>query len=318
MLTLPLDRPVADFLTSKAITLPDHFTIDQALAFLRANPTDASVIYFYVLDDQRRLVGVLPARRLLLAPGTTPIREQMTKSLITVRGDDTLFDAMELFAMHRLLALPVVDAQGRFLGILDYSLYTEEVFDLAENRQLNEVFQLIGVRFTQARQGGPWRGYQLRMPWLLCNITGGIICAALGSLFARTLQQVVVVSLFIPVILTLAESVAVQSMTLAIESGMGRRGGFRREGATAVLLGLTCGVIVAAAALLWRQPPRIPLVIGGSILCVMLLAALLGRIVPAVVHALKLNPTVASGPVTLAIVDIVTISVYLSAATVSW
>ena len=320
---LPLDRPVVSFVSTKAVTLPDHYTVDESLHFLRTHPTDASVIYFYVIDAERRLVGVLPARRLLLSPGTSPICDLMTKSLITLRSTDTLLDAMELFAMHRLLALPVLDADRRFLGILDYSLYTEEVFDLAENRQLNEVFQLIGVRFSQAQHGHPLRGYRMRMPWLLCNVAGGLACAIIGSFFEHTLQQIVILSLFIPIILTLAESVSVQSMTLAIESAgarttaTARRRHILQEALTALLLGMTAGLIVALVSLFWRaQPAAAPLVIGGAILTTMLLAALLGRLVPAVIHRLKLNPTVASGPVTLAAVDIMTISLYLSAATV--
>jgi magnesium transporter len=318
---ISLDRPVADFYSPKAVTLPDHFTVDESLAFLRANPTDAPVIYFYVLDPARKLVGVLPARRLLLAPGVTPIRTLMTTSLVTVRSTDTLFDAMELFAMHRLLALPVLDRAGGFMGILDYSLYTEEVFDLAENRQLNEVFQLIGVRYSQAQHGHPFRGFKLRMPWLLCNIAGGLACAVIGSIFEHTLAKVVVLSLFIPIVLTLAESVAVQSMTLAIESAGARASsatrlkGIFREIATALLLGVTAGLLVAGVSLFWRQGAYVPLIIGSAIAATMVLASLLGRIVPGMIYRLKLNPTVASGPVTLAFVDVVTVTVYLSAGT---
>ena len=323
---LPLDRPVGDFVSSQAVTLPDHFTVDDALASLRPHPPDAPVIYFYVLNPERQLVGVLPARRLLLSPGSSPIRSLMTTSLITLRATDTLFDAMELFAMHRLLALPVLDADRRFAGILDYSLYTEEVFDLAENRQLNEVFQLIGVRLSHAQHGHPLRGFRVRMPWLLCNILGGLACAVIGSCFEHTLQQIVILSLFIPIILTLAESVAVQSMTLAIESvspansraaGSSSRAlaALLREAATALLLGATSGVLVALVSLIWKQPWRIPLLLGAAIAGTMFLASLLGRLIPSLIHRLHLNPTVASGPVTLAAVDVVTVTLYLSAAT---
>jgi magnesium transporter len=320
---LPLDRCVADFISTKAITLPDHYTVDESLRYLRKHPTDAPVIYFYVINEHRQLVGVLPARRLLLSPGDTPIRTQMTTTLITLRATDTLMDAMELFAMHRLLALPVLDADNRFMGLLDYSLYTDEVFDIAENRQLNEVFQLIGVRFSQAQHGHPIKGFKMRMPWLLCNIAGGLVCAAIGARFEHALAQVVIFSLFIPVILTLAESVSVQSMTLAIESTgsrttvEARRKAIMQEAATAVMLGLVSGGIVAIVSLFWKSRFYVPIVIGGSICVAMLLAALLGRFVPSLIHRLKLNPTLASGPVTLALVDIVTITLYLTGASLA-
>jgi magnesium transporter len=161
------------------------------------------------------------------------------------------------------------------------------------------------------------------MPWLFCNIAGGLACAAIGSVFEHTLAQVVVLSLFIPVILTLAESVSVQSMTLAIEAAgksttvEARRKAILQETATAILLGFTAGGIVGIVSLFWRANFLVPLVIGASITGTMLIAALLGRAIPSLIHKLKLNPTLASGPVTLATVDIVTVTVYLLGATLA-
>jgi magnesium transporter len=326
---LPLDRPVTDFLSDAAFTLHEHLSIDEALATLRASqpPVGSAggqpqqqVIYFYVINAADQLVGILPARHLVLSPGNTKIADIMTRSVITMNARETLFDALELFAMHRLLAIPVVDARQKFLGIVDVSLYTEEVFNLAQNRQLNEVFQLIGVHLEQQRHASAWLGFRLRMPWLLANITGGLVCAALGSFFEATVQQVVLLALFTPLILTLAESVAVQSMTLAIEQA-GVRGKETllglvwRELRTALLLGLCSGLIVGLVSLFWGGAVLPKLVIGGSVAAVMLLAAALGQLVPRAIHGLKLNPRIASGPITLALVDIVTVTVYLSAAT---
>src|SRR4051812_21639639 len=214
-----LDRPVSEFLSTAAFTLPENLTMDEALARLRGrgNATAKSqVAYFYVLNEKDQLAGVLPARKLLMSPGSAKVGDVMLKEIVALRSTEKLADALELFAMHRLLAIPVVDVEDRFLGIVELSLYTDEVFDLAQNRQLNEVFQLVGLHLEQHKQGTPWRGFRLRMPWLLANITGGLICAALGSFFEKTVEHVVLIALFIPLILTLAESIAVQSMTLAV------------------------------------------------------------------------------------------------------
>ena len=90
------------------------------------------------------------------------------------------------FAIYRLLAIPVVDEEKRLLGIVEVTSYTDEVFDLAQNQQLNEVFQLIGLRLEQHKQGSPCcAGFWLRMPWLVSNITGGLVCAAAWGRFLR-------------------------------------------------------------------------------------------------------------------------------------
>jgi magnesium transporter len=335
MATVPaLDRPVTEFLASASFTLRDNLTIDEALAALRAGPRAGTptprggggvasgpspVAYFYIVNEAGELVGVLPTRRLILAPGGSRIADLMTRDLIVLSDRETLFDALELFAMHRLLALPVVDARRRFLGIVEVSLYADEVFDLAEHRQLNEVFQLAGLRLEQHKRGGVLAGFKLRMPWLLANVTGGLVCAALGSLFAAAVEKTVLIALFIPLILTLAESISVQSMTLAIEEAAMRRhvpGQTRKESLTALLLGVGAGLIVGLMALVWAGPPHATLLIGGAVAATMFLAAMLGRAVPQIIHLLKLNPRIASGPITLAIVDVVTITLYLSAATV--
>ncbi len=328
-----LDRPVTEFLAPAVFTLRDHLTIDEALTALRAGPRTGTpaagggggvtagpspVAYFYIVNAQDQLVGVLPTRRLILSPGNARLADLMTRDLIVLSERETLFDALELFAVHRLLALPVVDAQRHFRGVVELSLYTDEVFDLAQQRQLNEVFQLMGLRLEQHKHGGVLAGFKLRMPWLVANITGGLLCAALGALFAATVARTVLIALFIPLILTLAESVAVQSMTLAIEQAAMRQrvpGRLLKEALTALLLGAGAGLIVGLVSLCWPGPRFATVTIGGSVAGAMFLAAMLGRAVPKVIHVLKLNPRVASGPIALATVDVVTVTLYLSAAT---
>jgi magnesium transporter len=330
-----LDRPVTEFLSPAAFTLREDLTIDQALAALRAGARDvqknsgsggnggagkgpAPVAYLYVVNEREELVGVMPMRRMIMAPGETRIGDLMTREAIALGERETLFDALELFAMHRFLALPVVDAQRRLRGVVELALYTDEAFDLAQTRQLNEVFQLIGLHLERHKQGGAWAGFRMRMPWLLANIGGGLICAALGAMFQATLAKTVLLALFIPLILTLAESVAVQSMTLAIERAVLKRkfpGELAREMVTAILLGVCAGALVGAVSLLWRGPWMATVAIGTSVAGAMFCAAMLGRAVPGVIHAMKLNPRIASGPMTLAVVDVVTVGLYLSGAT---
>lgn len=287
---LPMDRPVREALAAGpragqgGLTLRASWTVDQATAQLRAAPItpDQHVLYFYVLSESPqtpdRLVGVIPARRLLLSPGQATLQEIMDRTLITLRDTDTLFDACELFAMHRLLAIPVVDAAGGFLGTLDVSIYTDEVFDLAQRRSSDEMFQLIGLHLDQLRHASIVSGYRQRMPWLLTNIAGGLACALLATLFEVALQQVLLLTLFLPIMLTLCESIAMQSMTLTLQrlsagaggaGGAGGNGGIGtarayrsfliglpRELLMALTLGLTSGLLVMLLAYAW-QPPHL-------------------------------------------------------------
>ena len=121
-------------------------TVGEALEQLRSTRIDGPVVYFYVVDELGRLQGVVPTRGLLLSPIDTPVERIMVRRVIALPTTATLMDACELFIVHRLMALPVVDDQKRLIGIVDVSLYTDEVRDLADREVSNDVFQLIGVR----------------------------------------------------------------------------------------------------------------------------------------------------------------------------
>src|SRR5690606_8487581 len=129
----------------------------------------------------------------------------------------------EFFLLHRLLAFPVVDVEGRLLGIVDVALYTDELADLDRREGNDELFQLIGVHFTESQQSSPVAAFKNRFPWLLANIGGGILAAFLSGVFEAELQKVVALALFIPVVLALAESVSIQSVSLALQALRGKK-----------------------------------------------------------------------------------------------
>jgi magnesium transporter len=157
---------------------------------------------------------------------------------------------------------------------------------------------------------------------LLATIASGTICALLAGAFELTLAKSLVLAFFLTLVLGLGESVSIQSMTVAIQ---GLRGGtpnfawylrnLRRELATALLLGLACGTVVGLIVWLWRGEGLAALAIGSSILLALGTASLFGLSVPTVLHALKLDPKIAAGPITLALTDIFTLLFYFSLAT---
>lgn len=315
-----LDRPVRDFISPATTALRTDWTVAQALAELRKRQIDQPIVYFYAIDDQQRLRGVVPTRRLLLSDHAQRIEEAMDKA-ISIPDGITLGEAMEFFAMHRLLALPVVDSQNRLLGVVDVRLYAEEAMDLAEQRRQSDIFQFIGLSLSEARQRRAGVHFRLRMPWLMCNLASGLVCAVIAAAYRPVLEQVLMLAMFIPLVLTLSEAVSMQSMTMTLpllHAGPHLppvRARAAVEGRTALLLGLWCGLLVAGVALLWRQGYAPALAIGASILIAMAAAAMIGMGMPILLHALRLDPKVAAGPVVLTLADVVTTAIYLTIAT---
>ncbi len=307
-----------------ARVLVDH-TVGEAMQSVRQQPPEGRIIYFYVLDREGRLKGVVPTRRLLLNPPDKPIAEIMVREVIAVPQSATVLEACEFFIMHRLLAFPVVDPQRRMVGVIDVELYTAELGDIDRSERFDELFQLIGVHLTTAYQGTPLAAFRNRFPWLICNIVGGIFAAFIAGLFEGELQRVATLALFIPVVLAVAESISIQSLSLTLQLLRGQSPTFktllnkvRTEVATGLLLGIAAGIAVALVAWLWRGQLKVMLALLGGIAGGAACSAALGVAMPMLLRLLRRDPRVAAGPIALAASDMITLLIYLHLARWLW
>ncbi|MFO0821293.1 MAG: CBS domain-containing protein [Pirellulales bacterium] len=316
-----LNDPVALHMRSNVARLRVEHTVAQALESLREQPPEGRIVYFYVTDEEGRLQGVVPTRRLLLEATDRPLESLMVRNVIAIPATASVVDACEFFMFHRLLAFPVVDDQQRLLGSVDVELYTDELSDLDRREGNDELFQLIGVHRTDSQQAKPWSAFRSRFPWLLANIAGGVLAAFLSGFFEAELRKAVALALFIPVVLALAESVSIQSVSLSLKS-LGRSqptlrslaAKLRTELLTGTFLGVACGVVVASVALVWiGELPVVACLLGGITIGVAA-AAVIGVATPGLLRLLQREPQVAAGPVALATTDMVTLLAYFSLA----
>lgn len=326
--TFDLDQPVIQLMTAMQTAVGADQTIREAIESLRQRAASITsvLLYAYVVDDADRLVGFLSVRRMLLSNPEARCSEMMLRQTVSVPFDAPLRDAFEIFARQRLLALPVVDADGRLLGTIGIQAYTEGAAELAEQKQAEELFQRIGVSVEQARMGGAVKGFALRMPWLCCNIVGGLACALIASFFEETAATILALVFFLPLILTLGESIAIQAHTIAMplveQSPRVWKPFFRRlriEFSSAALLGIACGVIAAGAALLFgpaEQRRMMSLILLCATVFGMVASAMAGTLVPMVLRQLHLDPKLAAGPIALVVADVLNTAGYLGLAAI--
>lgn len=314
-----LNEPVASHMRRDYTVLHPDQTVGEALESLRSQSLSEKIIYFYVVDGEDKLVGVVPTRRLLMSGPGKSIAEIMVDRVISIPDSMSVLDACEFFVMYRLLAFPVVDAYGRLLGVVDAGLFTDEVFDLSERQAGQDVFQMIGVHVARGRRAAPWAAFRDRFPWLLCNIGGGLACALIAGLYERFLDSVIVLALFIPVVLTLAEGVSMQSMSLTLQAMRQERidwkllwRSLRLEFMTAILLGGASAVLVGLVVWVWKRHGAVAFAIGLSIWLAVVTACLLGVMLPAAVRAVRGDPKIASGPLVLATADVATLIFYFN------
>lgn len=316
-----LNEPVTQHMQTGFARLSINQTIGEALDAIRQRPPEGRIIYFYVVDDENRLKGVVPTRRLLLNSPDTPVGDIMVREVIVIPSAATVLEACEFFMFHRLLAFPVVDEERRLLGLVDVELYTDELSDLDRREGNDDLFQLIGVHLTDAQQAAPLTAFRSRFPWLLANIAGGLLAAFLSGIFEAELQKVVALALFIPVVLALAESVSIQSVSLALQALRGKQPTIpvilkklRSEVVTGLFLGAASGVAVGIVALWWLGQIRVVVCLLGGIAGGVTCAAVIGAAMPNVLRYFQREPQVAAGPIALASTDMVTLLIYFTLA----
>jgi len=308
--------------------LEADMTVGNALERIRREGVGERVIYFYAVDEQKRLVGVVPTRRLLTASLETLLSEIMVRRVVAIPAAATVLEACEFFVLYKFLAFPVVDEKRHVVGIIDANLFAEEILEAGESEDRlrpalpvgPDFFEALGFRLEQIG-ASPWRGFRFRFPWLLVTVTGGTLSAILAQFFEATLARSLVLAFFLTMVLALNESVSMQSMSVTIHalrsisvtSGW-LASAFRREVVTALLLGVTCGLVVSVIVFMWRDDVAGALVIGGSIAISLVSACALGLGVPSLLHRFKLDVKIAAGPVALALADFVALVIYFTSA----
>jgi magnesium transporter len=324
--TAHFEDPVIAHARKDLPLLRADMTVADALDTIRREGVGERIIYFYAIDANNRLVGVLPTRRLLTAALDSTLETIMVRRVAAIPATATVLEACEFFVLYKFFAFPVVDAERRVVGTVDVTLFTEELMGsepepVRPTARGDDLFEALGFHLAEVREASPWRGFRYRFPWLLATVASGTLCAVLAGFFEITLSKSLIIAFFLTMVLGLNESVSTQSMSVTIQAlrsvGVTWRwfaGALRREFVTAALLGIALGLIVAAIVWVWRHDIHAALVIGGTVALSLITACLFGLSVPSLLHRLKLDPKIAAGPITLGLADFFALLLYFTGA----
>ena len=320
---MPAVRQILDDVVSKHMRkdptrICSDLSVARALGYIRDHEIGGRVVYFYVVDADDKLVGVIPTRQLLRAKPEQPITEVMIGRVVSIPVRATVLEACEFFTLHRLLAFPVVDPEGKLVGLVDVDLYTDELEDLEKRQEGEDLFQLVGVYLTEAEQRKLGLAARKRFPWLMCNVVGGMIAALIADAYADV-ATLVLVTPFIALVTGMAEGVAIQSVSLALQTMQGQRVTWEalsrkvgREVLVGLMLGLICGLIVGCVSFAWKGSFQAGLCLFVGIAGGVGASAAIGAALPFLLRMVKRDPQVASGPVALAAADMVTLLLYFN------
>ena len=307
-------------MTSDYATLGPGQTAGEALATLRREAPDRETIYqAFVIDPERRLIGTVSLRDLILAAPSTPVRTLMTEEVISARADDPGESVAQKVAKYDLIALPVVDGEDRLVGIVTY----DDAMDVAEEEATEDFHKTATVsgRLGSLRAAGIFTLYRKRIFWLVLLVFGNLFSGAGIALFEDVIASHVALVFFLPLLVGSAGNAGSQAATLMVRAlatgdvqarDWGRLLG--REVLVAGALGLTMALAVYGIGLL-RGGLGVALSVASTMLAVVLCGSLIGLSLPFVLSRLRLDPATASGPLVTTLADVVGIVIYFSIAT---
>ncbi|MBL1379176.1 magnesium transporter [Zobellella iuensis] len=307
-------------MTTDYVTIPEQAKVAEALALVRRTAPDAETIYqLYVLDERRRLVGTLSLRELILNSPASSVRALMTTELVQAEVDLPQEEVARLISRYDLLALPVVDAEQRLVGIITY----DDAMDVAEEEATEDIHKggTIGKLEGGLRNASLFTLYRKRIVWLVLLVFANIFSGAGIAHFEETIEAYIVLVFFLPLLIDSGGNAGSQAATLMVRgiatgdvrlADWGKLLG--REMIVATGLGLTMALAVSLLGT-FRGGPDIALVVALSMLVIVMVGSLIGMSLPFVLNRLGWDPATASAPLVTTIADASGVLIYFGIAT---
>lgn len=304
--------------------------VEEAISEIRRQAERVEMIYYaYVLDDARRLLGVISFRELISAERAKKVRDVMRTNYLSVPEDEDKEAVAQLLAKHRLLAVPVVDSAGHMLGIVS----SADLAGVAQQEASNDILKIGGMEALEGPYMDVTFGQMVkkRAGWLAILFLGEMLTATAMGYFSDEISRAVVLALFIPLIISSGGNSGSQATTLVIRAmALGEirlRDWFRvirRELLAGLTLGSILGVIGIVRILLWHSLRGtygehfgvIALTIGCSLIGVVMFGTLAGSMLPFILRRCGLDPASASAPFVATLVDVTGLIIYFSVASV--
>ncbi|WP_299130618.1 magnesium transporter [uncultured Amaricoccus sp.] len=310
---------VGSILTSDYATLRPEMTAPQALEALRQQAVDSETVYSaYIVDDAHRLLGVLSLRELLVARAYQRVGSLMDTDPVSLRVDADQSDAARLIARYDLIALPVLDGEGRLVGIVTQ----DDAMDVAEEEATEDIYKssTVGPIEGGVREAGFLSLYRARIAWLVLLVFGNIFSGAGIAAFEDVVADNLPLLFFLPLLIGSGGNAGAQSATLmvrALATGDVRRGDWFQMLSREMLIGLALGVTMAVAVSaigLVRATPDVTMVVAAAMIAIVLMGALIGMSLPFVLSSFDLDPATASGPLVASICDVMGVLIYFGMA----
>jgi len=320
LLNFPEDS-VGRLITPDFVQLQENWTVKEALEHIRRVGLEKETVYHcYVLDKDKRLIGLVSLKNLVLASPTTKIKEIMNRDVIKVDAYTDKEEAAKIFKDYDLIALPVVDKENKLLGIITF----DDFVDVLEE-EATEDFEKFGAVLPVDKpymEAGFFEITWKRTFWLIVLLVLESFSGIVMQNYSSTISKMIALTFFVPILVATGGNAGTQSATLVIRGlatgELDSRDFFKiifRESSMGFLIGLVLGFMGLLRAFMQSKIWTISVAVGLGMCVTIVMATTIGATLPLVFRRLRLDPALMSSPLIATIVDIVGIGIYFQIAT---
>ena len=294
-------------------------TIGEAIETIRKKREEVEKLYYvWVVDDFGKLVGVVSIKDLVLEPQDRKIKEIMNPDVISVDVDTDQEEVARIVRQYDLVNIPVVNDQHKLVG----RITNDDIIDVIEEETNEDISLMAGVMDQQIGEASAFKISKARLPWLLLGLFGGLLSALVINHFHGSLEKILALSFFIPVIMAMGGNTSTQAATVVIRGlatgeisilHTGKR--LLMELWVSLINGLLCGILLGLVVAFWLSDPQLGIGVGVSLIAVILFSGSFGAFVPLLLRKLNIDPALAAGPFITTSNDILGLMIYLGIIT---
>ncbi|OLB53925.1 MAG: magnesium transporter [Candidatus Rokubacteria bacterium 13_2_20CM_2_70_11] len=300
------------------VAVNEQATVAKAIEHIRRAKTGEGAFYLYVVDDHDHLVGFVPLHRLIAADPATPIRAIRTEGVESVTVDTDQEEVARLVQRYNLIQVPVVDVNRRLLGAIG----VDDVIDVMREEATEDIQRLGGVGGDENVLDPPQTVFAKRLVWRLINLGTAVLAASVIGLFERSIQTLATLAVFMPIVASMGGIGTTQTATVVVRGiALGDMTGsvLRRVLSKELWLGLTTGaangLVIAVIAYAWKGQALLALILGLALVFNMLVAAVVGTLIPIALKAFRIDPAIASSVIITTFTDVCGFFSFLGLAT---
>ncbi len=301
---------------TELIEVNENLSMPDCLKEMRRQAEELDDIYYvYVVDDDRRLKGVLPLKKMITHPAVSKIKHVMQADPVSVHADTPIADVAIDFEKYDLVAMPVVDSIGRLVG----QITVDDVMDEVREQSERDYQLASGISSDVDADDSVFAQTKARLPWLLIGVLGGIVSSLILAGFEAQLAAVTALALFIPLIGGTGGNVGVQASAIVVQGLANGRLDIKeawRQVGRSVLISLLNAVVISVVMFFYcffTQPGDYAVMwaVSVSLFVIVIFSTVFGTLVPLTLERLKVNPALATGPFIQITNDVVGLMIYV-------